>query len=217
VFYRTGGVYTFTASQTTYFAEVANVIQYDNAGSLANVPTNAYVAYWAFGTNDLANPIWFIPGQRTDGTLSNARANNTYEGLSLGALPSPEMKLLYRVLIRRNGTNETFTELQDYRGSSTLPSSSYTPTDHGTLSGLSDDDHPQYVDRGAERQMFTATSGQTVFDITAFSYTTGQNELLVFVAGVLQGVTTEYAETDTDTITFGTGIPVGTIVRIYRL
>jgi hypothetical protein len=57
-------------------------------------------------------------------------------------MPFAEMKLLYRVLVKRSGTSEVYQEAQDYRAVSTVSTGSYTATDHGTLTGLGDPDHP---------------------------------------------------------------------------
>jgi hypothetical protein len=61
-------------------------------------------------------------------------------------------------------------------------------------------------------QAFTATAGQTVFDLTGFSYTPGTGSLLVFVSGLAQRVITDFVETDVDTFTLSEGVEEGTIV-----
>ena len=144
-FYHASSVYTFVAAQNAYVVEVAGVLQYDNLTDLTDVDNNSYVAYWIFATLDTATPIWSMPGQRQDALLKNARDLNKYESLSLGTLPFPEMKLLYRVILRRSGTSETYVETQDLRTVSNLPSGTYVATDHAALTGLLDDDHTQYI------------------------------------------------------------------------
>jgi len=136
-----GSVWNWTAGQTKYYHEVSNILQYNNAGALANVQDNRYVAYWIYITSNIAYPIISIMGQREDINLADARANNKPENLSLGTLPFGEMKLLFRVIIRRSGTSEVYQETTDYRNVSPLPTSNYVATDHGTLTGLQDEDH----------------------------------------------------------------------------
>lgn len=111
------------------------------------VNTN-YVAYWIVATNMPLRPVKSIQGQRIDTSLANAQVNNKWDQMSLGDFPFPEVKLLYRVIFQ---TNNTYTnnhqlnqivDVTDYRNVSPLPSGSYVATDHGTLSGLSDQDHP---------------------------------------------------------------------------
>jgi len=60
----------------------------------------------------------------------------------------------------------------------------------------------------------TATQGQTVF--TGLTYTTGNNSLRVFVNGSKQVVALNYAETNSSTVTFGTGLNVGDIVEFNQ-
>ena len=60
----------------------------------------------------------------------------------------------------------------------------------------------------------TATQGQTAF--TGLTYTTGNNSLKVFVNGSKQIVTLNYTETNSSTITFGTGLNVGDIVEFNQ-
>jgi hypothetical protein len=142
VFYKSGSDYVWTAPQATYYYTSGGNLYYDNAGTLTAVGSNRYIAVWVFATNDIATPIWSLLGQRTDATLADARANNTYESLSLGTLPFAEMKLLYRVLLRNDIT--PYEETTDYRSVSNLPAGTYVATDHGILTGLLDDDHTQY-------------------------------------------------------------------------
>jgi len=59
----------------------------------------------------------------------------------------------------------------------------------------------------------TATSGQTVFNLTQITYVPGSNNLMVFVDGVNQYVGTSYLETDNNTVTFTQGLHVGALVK----
>lgn len=66
----------------------------------------------------------------------------------------------------------------------------------------------EYVDQRASgivmlrQQSYTATAGQTVFDITEFEYEVDANNLAVYVNGTRQFSPTDYTETDVNTITF---------------
>jgi hypothetical protein len=62
----------------------------------------------------------------------------------------------------------------------------------------------------------TATNLQTVFSLTN-PYTVGTNSLLVFVNGQKQILTDDYAETDTATVTFGSGLSAGDKVEFMQL
>jgi hypothetical protein len=66
-----------------------------------------------------------------------------------------------------------------------------------------------------QQQIITATSGQTVFNLS-ISYQPGTNSLSVFVDGVNQygpGAQYAYTETDSDTVTFTSGLHVGAEVK----
>jgi hypothetical protein len=58
----------------------------------------------------------------------------------------------------------------------------------------------------------TATAGQTVFNLT-IDYIAGANSLAVFVNGSNQIVNVNYTETDSNTVTFITGLNVGDVVK----
>jgi hypothetical protein len=65
------------------------------------------------------------------------------------------------------------------------------------------------------QQIITATANQTVFNLS-ISYQPGTNSLSVFVDGVNQygpGAQYAYTETDSDTVTFVSGLHVGAVVK----
>lgn len=121
-------------NSTNYINFSGSNIRYNNGNVLTNVPTNHYVAYWIFGTNNINKPIISMIGQRTDITLADARNNNTYESLSFGQLPFQEMKILYRVLLRNDAS--PYIETLDLRSVSNLPAGTYVATSHSVLTGL---------------------------------------------------------------------------------
>jgi len=66
-----------------------------------------------------------------------------------------------------------------------------------------------------QQQIITATAGQTVFNLS-IDYQVGTNSLSVFVDGVNQygpGAQYAYTETDSDTVTFVSGLHVGAEVK----
>lgn len=169
VFYRESGFYKFTAPQAKWYIEGGagtTLLQYDNAGALATVDNNKYMAMWFFAVNDISNPIWVLTGQRQDTLLADARANNNYQSLVLLTLPSAEMKLLYRIIVQRSGTSEVWIETADYRSVSNLPASNYVATNHSSLTGLTNDDHVQYLLANATRPL-TADWDVGAYKITA--------------------------------------------------
>jgi hypothetical protein len=60
------------------------------------------------------------------------------------------------------------------------------------------------------------TGSTTVFDLP-FTYTPGSGSVLVFSGGVLMIVTSDYTETDTDTITFVSARTTGEIITFIKL
>jgi hypothetical protein len=67
-----------------------------------------------------------------------------------------------------------------------------------------------------QQEIQTATAGQTVFNLTTMQYQPGTNSLSVFVDGVNQygpGAQYAYVETDSDTVTFVSGLHVGASVK----
>lgn len=73
-----------------------------------------------------------------------------------------------------------------------------------------------FVNYTAQQEIQTATAGQTVFTLTTMQYQPGTNSLSVFVDGVNQygpGAQYAYVETDSDTVTFISGLHVGASVK----
>lgn len=60
-----------------------------------------------------------------------------------------------------------------------------------------------------KHQTFTALPTQTVFPLTAFTYSPGVNNLAVYVDGVRKFAGSDYAETNSTTITFNSGLAGG--------
>ena len=73
-----------------------------------------------------------------------------------------------------------------------------------------------YVAFTMQQEIQTATAGQTVFDLTTMQYQPGTHSLSVYVDGVNQygpGAQYAYVETDSDTVTFVSGLHVGASVK----
>lgn len=139
IFYRSGANFTFTAKQTNPFL-VSGTHQYDNAGTLSPVTANNYYAIWVYGTDFVSDGIIHILGQRQDVNLTNARNNNLPGNLNLTGLAIPEMKLLYRIIVRNDAN--PYIETLDYRTSS-IVGANVLVTDHQTLTNRSAADvHP---------------------------------------------------------------------------
>jgi hypothetical protein len=126
-----------TAGTAYYKVDGSSNIMYDNAGTATAVPANQYMAMWIFVSNDKDTPIYALMGQRVDTTLANARANNVIEALDMTGLPSAEMLLLARVILRNDAT--PYEEKVDYRGSFVTGRSSVSYGAANTASSISTD------------------------------------------------------------------------------
>ena len=108
-----------------------------------------FVAMWVVATNSLSQPIIVALGQREDSTLEDARNNSTLESFQIENLAFKEFKLLYRLIFETsagfaNTPRAALRDVLDLRGV-TIVQVGVETQDHGTLTGLFDDDHPQYV------------------------------------------------------------------------
>ena len=156
VYYRTGASgYWRKDNATTYPVKVGSTyITYNNySGGVWTTPdtdVNNYVAMWIFATNNIVEPVIAILGQREDNSLNAAQQNNTYESLSFGNLPSLEMKVLYRLIYEvkssfTNAVKARLVDVRDLRRAIDVALGAYAPSDHGLLTGLTDQDHPDYA------------------------------------------------------------------------
>jgi hypothetical protein len=64
-----------------------------------------------------------------------------------------------------------------------------------------------------QEEVITSTAGQTVFNLSTINYTTGTNSLSDYIDGVNQYVGDSYLETDSNTVTFTSGVHVGGEVK----
>ena len=175
VYYKSGagGAWRRYAANTFPCADAAKVgagtrLHYNNpAGpwTVAEVPSTNHVACWIVATNDRTNPVKVILGQRQDGTLTQAQNNNLFQSLDLTGLPFQEMRVLYRIIFQTaNGYGNTpkarIRNVQDLRADTIRASGQYVPVSHGSLSGLTRDDHPQYLLGGALITRVNLTASQ---------------------------------------------------------
>jgi hypothetical protein len=70
-----------------------------------------------------------------------------------------------------------------------------------------------FVNYTIQEEVQTATAGQTVFNLSTINYTPGTNSLTVYIDGVNQYVGDSYLETDSNTVTFTSGVHVGGEVK----
>ena len=128
------------------------------------VGNNNFVLSHIFATNDINEPIVSIQGEAQYSTLGTARLGATTEinDITANGLGFEEFVPIGTVIYQtstsysntpkaRVRTTDLGDNYVDFRGSELSPSSS--ASDHGNLSGLSDDDHTQYLRTDGGRQM----------------------------------------------------------------
>lgn len=183
--YRSGasGDWVITRTSTMPFLYSGSNLQYNqNTGAtwqLTNVVEDSYVNYWVFAltalpTTDITptppstQQIVLIAGQTTYASQALADVE-TVASLAYGSAPFQEMGPLYKLTFRFNAsapsayTNTAHTALTAISrvvGSFASITAS-TQTDHGSLTGLTDQDHP------ASAIIFTPTGNIAATDVQA--------------------------------------------------
>jgi hypothetical protein len=115
-----------------------------------------YIAAYVVATNHTRNPVVSVLGQRQDTTLDNARINNDFATINWGTMPFPEYKALYKVIYQTssaygNSIKGRIVYIEDLRAINTITISSNNIVAHGDTTGLSSDDHVNYVHKTIAR------------------------------------------------------------------
>ena len=187
IFYRSGadGAWLWSATNTFPFAYGTTYPSYNQWTGATWQLTEAsgsgvaqYLNYYICATTAVtpqAAQAFLIPGQTVHASLTSAQAEGL-SSLSLGTLPFEEVAPLYRVTFEfKNsyaGAHKTkITQITSIKNQTvTVTGGSVGITDHGALTGLADDDHPQYVlDAGdtmtGDLTLTSATASKPVLDI----------------------------------------------------
>lgn len=136
---------------------------------LSPVTANQFFLTHFFATNDITNPIVAIVGQTQYTSIANARTGAANEILSLitNGLPGPEFLPIGTVIYeyRTSYNNQSHCRVRtDTNGASWVDfryariNTVSNINDHGNLSGLGDDDHPQYLNTDRAEAWLTGTS-----------------------------------------------------------
>lgn len=117
--------------------------------SVADVANNKYATTWILATNNLTYPVIAIIGQAESDLQSAAEAVDFTE-LQLPGFPSVEFRPLYKLVFQcadsfSNTVHASLVSITDIRSIAAAGTAASIVTDHGNLTGLSDDDHPQYI------------------------------------------------------------------------
>lgn len=161
VFYKSGsaGLWKRDAA-TAYPVKYGTRAQYNlnTAGTWSTVDatSNKFVIYWVVATNNvneataISGPVLSIMGQGEYDNIGQAEAV-AWSDMNMTGLPIFEFRILYKLIFQTNSgyTNAVKSKLvstTDLRVSVTMASGvpAVLVTDHGYLTGLTDDDHTQY-------------------------------------------------------------------------
>ena len=118
----------------------------DGTWSQVEIGTAKFMLMWMVTTNDWQYPVKMVQGTEEYSTAAAALQGSATEIINWGTMPAAEFVIMYQLIMQASsgGTkNAKIVSIIDYR-TSNLTGASYTPTDHGTLTGLGDDDHAQY-------------------------------------------------------------------------
>jgi len=128
--------------------------------STTDVGNNQHATTWILATNNLTYPVIAIIGQSATDSQGEAEAFS-FADLTLTGFPSVEFRPLYKLVYKAsdvyaNSVNAELVSIVDLRSISAVGSAANPATDHGNLSGLTDDDHPQYLSVDTVRGTLTA-------------------------------------------------------------
>jgi hypothetical protein len=169
VLYHNGdAAWAWDANSITPYKITTGNLRFNTGNTLSTAGINKFVNYFVYASNSsVTSPLYVIVGTAEYAKLVDATAAPIP---SFGALPSAEIKLLYKITYKND--TPSFQSVIDYRGTSNLPTSNFVPTSHGSLSGLSVDDHAQYWLSGSTGRTsnFLTTGTLGAGDITGTSF-----------------------------------------------
>ena len=155
VFYRTNNHWKKDTATEFAFKQGTSRPQYNLFSSpnwsTVDIANNKFAISWIIATNNLNEPVIAIMGQDEYLTIGEAEAA-AWEDLNLDGFPIVEFRPLHKVVFQgtdsfTNSVNAAIRGIYDLRrvssNGSAIPS---TPvSDHGSMTGLADDDHTQYL------------------------------------------------------------------------
>jgi hypothetical protein len=154
---------------------------------LTSAASGSFVLVHFFAGNGITDPVFGIQGQAQYQTIGDARTGASNEIASLAGttqLLSPEFVRLGTIIVQtsvaytnvpkaRIRTTDTGGTYIDFRGAS-VRGTGATISDHGNLSGLSDDDHSQYLLVNGTRAM-TGSLNMSGYNVTNIGTVDGYN------------------------------------------
>jgi hypothetical protein len=155
VFYRLNNHWTKDVATEFPLKQGASRPQYNlnTAGtwSATDIANNRFGVSWIIATNNLNEPIIAVLGQGSYTDNGSAEAE-FYGSLNLDGFPIVEFRPLYKIIYEckdsySNTPSASFTSIVDLRSVIAADQGIGTTavSDHGSMTGLSDDDHTQYL------------------------------------------------------------------------
>lgn len=223
IFYKDGAAGGWKYSgPTNYPVKVGTSAQYNQYSGGSWITTNAgnakFIATWIVATNNMLYPIIGIMGQEADDNIGQADTDNLWENLDLTDLPVVEMRPLYRLIFETdsrwtgNASRVALRDVKDIRSVLNVTGGGLSPSDHGNLFGLLDDDHPQYISIDSSRNISAIhnfTNGLLINNIPAPTGS-GSNNYVTKWIGV-SGLNNSIIYDN------GTNIGISTINPTYKL
>jgi hypothetical protein len=205
IFYQTGTGVWAKDTATDYPLKQGSVrAQYNlfSGGTWTTTDASAdgkYLATFFFATTNIHEPIIGILGQTEYTDLADAEANASWANIVFNELPSQEMKLLHIVIYETssafaNTPKAAIMAVKDVRFGTDREVSAYAlNTAHSSLSGLLNDDHPQYFDIvRADDRFYTKTQVDAQIGVIDgklgypnFIFVNSKDDLPTAVAGVI--------------------------------
>lgn len=203
VFYRSGSVWKKDAATTFPLKQGTARPQYNlnTAGVWSNVDiaNNHFGISWIIATNNINQPIIAILGQGDYGDKGAAEAD-FYNTLDLAGFPIVEFRPLYKIIYEckdsySNTPHAAFVGVEDLRSVTSAGQgvSATAVSDHGSMTGLQDDDHTQYLTNARHDALDHTTALSTasindLSDVNITSATTNQGLIWNGAAWVNQNI-----------------------------
>lgn len=131
--------------------------------STADIDNNKFGVTFILATNNINYPVIGVMGQSSHANQGDAEAAE-FSDLTLTGFPVVEMRPLYKMVYDCKSSYSNFVKarlvsLWDLRSFQSIASIPATVSDHGALTGLTDNDHPQYLlSASAGSGTYTATT-----------------------------------------------------------
>jgi len=191
--------------------------------SLTDLGNSKFGVSWIVATNNLNEPVIAIMGQGEYNNIGEAEAT-TWEELDLTGFPVFEFRVLYKIAFQvasgyTNTIKAAIRGVYDLRRTTVAGDSIPTipVADHGSLTGLADDDHTQYLNESRHDALdhSTALGSAVVSDLSDVSSTSPTSGQILKWSGsdwspsdITLG--TETSGDYVESLTAGTGVSVGT-------